>query len=425
MSIFRTFRNLLLLTTLIAFVGCSSVRKIEKEVVEQGESEHFFKGFVVYDPVARKELINVNGNKYFTPASNTKLFTFYSAYKTFKDSVVGLEVYETADSLIVSGTADPAFLYGFENEGIFPFLAAQDKNIYILDRNIEENPLGFGWAHDDYAYSYMVEKNLFPIYGNYVRFSKKGSTVVAAPRIFETFLEVNDSRSERRASSENIFYAKSGDNFEQREIPFRTSNQLVADILSDTLQKKVTLIPDQQDLPLKPVYSVPYDTLFTRMMKVSDNFIAEQLMLQVGHALTGHYSVAKGIDTVLKSYLKDLPQKPRWVDGSGLSRYNLFTPSSLVFLLEKMYREIPREKLLAYFPAGGSSGTLKNFFKMDPPYVYAKTGTLSNNYCLSGYLITKKGKMLIFSYMNNHYMGSSNDRKKEMEEVFLQLYHHY
>ena len=120
--------------------------------------------------------------------------------------------------------------------------------------------------------------------------------------------------------------------------------------------------------------------------------------------------------------MPNLPQKPRWVDGSGLSRYNLFTPEDNVHLLTKMYQEIPLEKLLSYFPAGGKSGTLKRWYGHETAYVYAKSGTLSNNYNLSGYLITKKGTLLIFSYMNNHYKLTNSQIKAQIQEHLEEIY---
>ena len=161
------------------------------------------------------------------------------------------------------------------------------------------------------------------------------------------------------------------------------------------------------------------------MLVVSDNFIAEQLLLQVGKELSGEYNVHKAIDSVLKNHLSTLPQKPRWVDGSGLSRYNLTTPENTVHLLTKMYHEIPLENLLHYFPVGGKTGTIRSWYANDPPFVYAKTGTLSNNHCLSGYLITKKGTVLIFSFMNNHYRVSSSEIKEQMQDHLFEIYNKY
>ena len=161
------------------------------------------------------------------------------------------------------------------------------------------------------------------------------------------------------------------------------------------------------------------------MLVDSDNFIAEQLMLQVGFHGQGTYSVPKAIAYSQEHYLGAIPQKPRWVDGSGLSRYNLFSPLSIVYLLSVMHAEMPEEKLLGYLPIGGLSGTLKNDHYAGQSYVYAKSGTLSNNYCLSGYLKTKKGRTLAFSYMTNHYQGSSANRKREIASFLERLHNAY
>jgi len=124
-------------------------------------------------------------------------------------------------------------------------------------------------------------------------------------------------------------------------------------------------------------------------------------------------------DLVLDEYLKDLPQEPVWVDGSGLSRYNLFSPEDMVYLLNRMYREIPEQRLLSYFAAGGVSGTLREWYTgQEKPYVFAKTGSLSNNYCVSGYLRTRSGKLLIFSFMNNHFTMPVARLKEAMQNVF-------
>ena len=149
------------------------------------------------------------------------------------------------------------------------------------------------------------------------------------------------------------------------------------------------------------------------MMQVSDNFLAEQLLILASSTLSDTLSSAKPRDFMLKNHLSNLRQPPRWVDGSGLSRYNLFTPESLVHVLHQMYDEILQQRLFQLFPAGGVSGTIEEWYPGNSePYIYAKTGSLGNNHCLSGYLLTKSGKTLIFSFMNNHFMESSIEVKK-------------
>jgi len=126
-----------------------------------------------------------------------------------------------------------------------------------------------------------------------------------------------------------------------------------------------------------------------------------------------------------KNYLNDLPDKPIWMDGSGLSRYNLFTPRSIVRLWEKIYQRVPQERLFSVIATGGKTGTLKNAYKNAQPYIYGKSGTLSNNHNLSGFIVTKKGRILIFSFMNNNHPASSNVVRDEMEKLLKSLYDHY
>lgn len=405
--------------------ACSTSKKIAKDFAKISIENNYFRGLVVCNPETDKVLINENGNKYFTPASNTKLFTFYTAYRTFKDSVTALRYKRTTDSLIVLGTADPSLEYIFEGNKTLEFLRNTKQEVFLVDATIDDDKYGDGWSWDDYPYYYMPERNLFPIYGNVVNISKNGNNLTVTPTFFKKNFIISDTITKRREINGNDFHVLNNEDLKERKIPFQTSNQLVADLLSKEIDKKVVLIKYDNTSDFQEFKSIKYDSLYTELLVESDNFIAEQLMLQVGNEADSTYSVNNAIKYSLENYLPDIPQKPRWVDGSGLSRYNLFTPESLVYLLRKMYTEIPREKLLEYFPVGGESGTLENYYNNEKPYMYAKSGTLSNNYNLSGYLITKKGKVLIFSYMNNHYQGSSIERKKEMNAIFKELYEAY
>ena len=126
----------------------------------------------------------------------------------------------------------------------------------------------------------------------------------------------------------------------------------------------------------------------------------------------------KIIDTLLKTDFKNLPQKPRWADGSGLSRYNLFSPRDFVFILNKMKNEFGMERLKNILPTG-NKGTLTNYYVSESGYIFAKTGSLSGVIALSGFLYTKKNKLLIFSVLvNNH--NSTGTRVRRTVEKFIE-----
>jgi D-alanyl-D-alanine carboxypeptidase/D-alanyl-D-alanine-endopeptidase (penicillin-binding protein 4) len=138
----------------------------------------------------------------------------------------------------------------------------------------------------------------------------------------------------------------------------------------------------------------------------------------VSNHLMGIMNEAKIIDTLLKTDFIDLPQKPRWVDGSGLSRYNLFSPQDFVTILNKMANDFGMERLRQIFPTGGE-GTMRNYFRADSNYIFAKTGTLSGVVSLSGLLYTRKNKLLVFSIIVNNHRSSATDIRRAVER-FLQ-----
>ena len=77
------------------------------------------------------------------------------------------------------------------------------------------------------------------------------------------------------------------------------------------------------------------------------------------------------------------------------------------------------ERLLA---AGGGQGTLrKRYHDAAGPWVWGKTGTLSNNLNVCGYLRTKSGRLLAFTFLNNNHVADSGDIRNEMERVLRQV----
>lgn len=434
-------------------------------------------GISIYDPATKQYLYNYQADKYFVPASNTKIPTCYLGMKYLGDSLTGLlygipEDKDYKDKMVViRPTGDPTFLHpDFKNQPVFTFLNQAFKEqrktpvtFYHDGSNVER--WGNGWSWNDYDAYYMAERNTFPVFGNVARVNVVSPTnrITAAPfspiRLYETsnswlnrainnivkapaawttdslpFITLN-----REINTNQFFTTDAASRFSGTEIPFVTNNtETTTAILEDSLKLsfQYTLEKGQQANhynltdkeytsrhPLtirqwRRIHSQPTDSMLQRMMYRSDNFYAEQTLLMTSFALLDKMDPRKIIDTILKTDFKHLPQKPAWADGSGLSRYNLFTPQDFVYLLEKMKTEFGMERIKGIFASGGK-GTLSSYYNdATTPYIYAKTGTLSGVVALSGFLYTEGGKELIFSVLvNNHQTSASHVRRTV--EAFL------
>lgn len=423
----------------IEFVHANAIppRKILKKLNKSEVMKQHFIGFALYDLENRKMLVEQNSDKYFTPASNTKLFTFYAGLKLLKDSVAALHYLEKGDSLIFWGTADPSFLNrDFKEQKISQKLISSNKKLYWSNGLYNGDFYGMGWSYDDYNDYYQPEISELPIYGNLVYFSKNTNGLTSYPKILpggQLTLHVDSSKVSNRFRVQRELFSNKfhipniaiPSDYSQL-VPFKTNNQTVNDLLKQSFSNYAGISSDKKPQNAKTWYSIPSDTLYRAMLLPSDNFIAEHILLNIAASKGWEMNTTKVIDYVEKNYFSDMPDKPFWVDGSGLSRQNLFTPRTMVKLCEKIYDEVSNEeRLFDLLPQGGKTGTLRNLYKSEKPYVFAKTGSLSNNHNLSGYLVTKKGKKYIFSFMNNNFTVPTASVRPEMEKVINYIYENY
>lgn len=424
---------------ILLLASCSTFAQLAPKKFEplanmMEQSEIFnksFTGLVVLDPESGQFLYERFPDNHFTPASNTKIFTFYTALQVLGDSIPALRYVVTGDSLIFWGTGNPLFLHpDFEQDTtIVTFLKSRPERLYFSGHNFRDEPYGPGWSWDDYNSSYQPERSPFPMYGNMVHFERDHirDGFSASPRFFNDKIVFNSNLDLPRPRlvrkyAENIFEynprALTGLPFEQ-DLFFRYSPQLVADLLTDTLGRKVG-VADLNKVRPSAAHTINIslpDTLYQQLMQDSDNFIAEQLLMVCSEKLFGTQKAADAIDYAKRYIFNDAPANFQWEDGSGLSRYNLFTPRTVTSVLNKLYQKLPEERRNRIFANGGKSGTIENWYQGKEPYVFAKTGTLSNVHCLSGFIKTKKGKTLIFSFMHNNYTLSSNIMKREMQKM--------
>ena len=372
-------------------------------------------GISIYEPATGKYWYNHQGEKYFVPASNTKLATCYAAMKYLGDSLAGIKYNIINDSTVVlKGTADPSFLHGdYKDQPVYNFLE-KFRLIQIINSPFNHY-LGNGWAWDDYKENYMAQRSSFPVYGNIAKISWiNNQTLSFTPSFFKSQSAIKENLSngfEVEKPWEKNDYSFFNGAEKSTEIPFTPDEKTLQGLLQDTLHRRVEIISDHQGNPDHIIHSQPTDSLLKTMMHRSDNFFAEQSLLMVSDVLLGVMDDRKIIDTLLQTDFKSLPQKPGWVDGSGLSRYDLFSPKDFVFILNKMKDEFGMDRIKNILPTGGT-GTISSYYRADSGFIFVKTGTLNGVVALSGFLYTKKNKLLLFSVLvNNHRSSSTNIRK--------------
>lgn len=402
--------------------SCANQTRIHKTSLNKHLNSSRFQsqmtGLLVYNPDRKDTLVQYHANQYFIPASNTKIFTLYTALRILPEKMPLLKTYQISkDSLLIIPMGDPTPFHPYFKDSSILKIMAPYEHIGFETNRLEDQPFGPGWAWEDFDSYYAPERSALPLYGNVLEVQHLDSVPYVNPSFFESNIYPKDpSQSFSRAAHSNLFYISKED--QDNEIPFKTSDSLTIDLLRALSGKNVFAYSKPQKLETSIIFGISRDSVLKVMMKESDNFLAEQLLINASAYLTDTLSIKPAQKFVLDGALKDLQQYPRWVDGSGLSRYNLMSPVSVVQVLEKLYQSEGLDRLKLFFPWGGENGTLKNWFSgQSEPYIFAKTGSLGNTYCLSGYLITKKGKTLIFSYMNNHFTRPSTEVKKDMQEV--------
>ena len=142
-----------LLLLILLFVGCATVRRsLVKKIDTQIKSDQYdnqFTGFLVIDPESKDTIYNINSVKYFTPASNTKIFTLFAALKLLPDSIPTLKYIVGNDTLYVQGTGDPSVLHPYFNDSTALHFMDQYENIALYPNNFKDEKFGPGWSWDD------------------------------------------------------------------------------------------------------------------------------------------------------------------------------------------------------------------------------------------------------------------------------------
>ncbi|MBV9884291.1 MAG: D-alanyl-D-alanine carboxypeptidase/D-alanyl-D-alanine-endopeptidase [Sphingomonadaceae bacterium] len=142
----------------------------------------------------------------------------------------------------------------------------------------------------------------------------------------------------------------------------------------------------------------------THTNKVSQNLHAELFVRRVG-LVRGSGSIEDGVAAIAAMMAQAGASRTGWdlSDGSGMSSYNRVSPRAVAALLRWAETQPWGAAWRATFPVAGVDGTLARRFRGTPleGRLSAKTGTLNATNAVSGYLIAHSGRTLIFSFYAN------------------------
>ena len=410
-------------------------------------------------------LYELNPHALFNPASNQKLFTSFAALNYLGEDFLLSTVVrvDTARRLIsVQGRGDP-LLSSSDLDSIArtllpllpPLPAGRGWTLACDVSYFDDVWWGSGWAWDhepDYYAPFItpliLDRNTVQVTVSPADSVMSPAAVVISPPTAYVSLEnsavtVSDSvtvplrisrRWRERSNTLTVTgQIRQGTRREQDELSVWQPERYAATVLAERLRALGTRVDsiaiDTSGTGASPavVYSHRLDSAITVFDKISDNLTGEVLLKIMAAERLGVPGTTEGGITLMNRLLAwqgTDTTKIVIADGSGLSRYNLTSPATVVRLLEHMYRDTVHFPAFYHaLPIAGVDGTIRNRMRgtLAEGNLRAKTGTLGAVSALSGYTRTRDGEMLAFSILMQNFPGGSYRYRLTQDRIGILL----
>ena len=389
-----------------------SSKKIDRWVSKNENLKNSIVSIAVKQLDKKKKISGININTFMTPASNTKILTVFGSISA-GDTIPSIKYRISSDTLRISPTGYPFIAHPkYDDADLEKFIKSFSHIVYHKPSS-DIDKYGPAWAWDDFKYYFQAERSEMPIYGNVIQIVKlSDDSIKVSPDIFKMNLNMEQKEKVSRDDKENNFFInpsliKVGDTIYH---PFVTSRKNTINLLKEFFNTPVSF--DEEGLNNYKIWnSTVKAKIYSAVLKDSDNLVSESLAANISLRYNDTISVEKGLKKILDNLDNN---KIQLYDGSGLSRYNLTQPSSIVSSLEKIDYYYDFETIKEIFP--------NNYIITDTEaFVWGKTGTLKNNHNYSGYLTTDKGKRYVFSIMINHFTEDLDKIKSAIVDFLIFL----
>jgi serine-type D-Ala-D-Ala carboxypeptidase/endopeptidase (penicillin-binding protein 4) len=419
-------------------------------------------GIKVISLATREVLYSLNERALFNPASNQKLFTASTALLTLGPTYAfSSMVYADTltHTLLVKGFGDP-LLSTEDLDSLARVIAPQCSDarpwrLAVDPTFFDDLSWGEGWTWDEEPAAYgmfisplMLNNNAITVQvqpgpqqgdpaivttdppTSYISFE---CTATTGPDTGASDLTVTRKWRERSNTISVTGTVRKGSRPTTQRLSVWKPELYAGTVLAERLQKYGMKI---HGVGLDTVRSTArelarfqhaIDTVVTFFNKESDNLSGEALLKTMGALRYGGPGTARNGIRVVDSLLS------RWgidtnsvsiVDGSGLSRYDLTSVSTIITLLDHMYREPAVFKTFIHsLPIAGVDGTIGSRMRSTPAQgnVRAKTGTLSGVTALSGYVRSGENEPLAFSILMQNFTGGARRYREVQDRIGILL----
>lgn len=393
-----------------------------------------------------KAIYTLNDKILMNPASVQKILTTPVSYEVLGENYAyNTSLYQRdEETYILKLGADP-YLKTEDIKTLIKNISPEIKKLYIDDSILDNKTWGEGWQWDDDMNILMPRFSSYNLDRNLIKLTiipdKNGqfATIINPskyPLVFFNHIKTGDKTDlkihrDNTISTNTLMMEGTIARATTVYIPTNSLQKYFILQLTKALEERniylkqpITTGKIKTDDILKQEISHDINKSIDDILKTSNNLMSETLFKIAG---ARYCNIETGTDSAGIKMFNDYCIKNKidnsrikLTDASGVSKNNLVSADFVTeFLIVNK-----NNKIMDKLPTP-SEGTLTHRMLVLKNNLKAKTGTLSDNSTIAGYLTTKNGKKIVFCIMINDMQLSSSDKKMLedfiIREAYLQL----